>query len=122
VIVLALAGATKVVLLAIVWALAISGVASRMLWLDAPRAVVALVYLVAGWQVLIALPVYTAALDGAELAMLAVGGLCYSVGAVVYACRRPDPWPTVFGHHEVFHALVICGAACQWVAVLLLTA
>jgi hemolysin III len=93
-----------------------------MLWLEAPRAVVALVYLVAGWQVLVALPVYTAALDGAELTMLAVGGLCYSVGAVVYACRRPDPWPTVFGHHEVFHALVIGGAACQWVAVLLLTA
>jgi hemolysin III len=122
VIVLAIGGATRVVLLALTWALVISGVAVRMLWLEAPRAVVALVYLVAGWQVLVALPVYTAALDGAELTMLAVGGLCYSVGAVVYACRRPDPWPTVFGHHEVFHALVIGGAACQWVAVLLLTA
>jgi hemolysin III len=122
VIVLAIGGATRVVLLALAWALVISGVAVRMLWLEAPRAVVALVYLVAGWQVLVALPVYTAALDGAELTMLAVGGLCYSVGAVVYACRRPDPWPTVFGHHEVFHALVIGGAACQWVAVLLLTA
>jgi hemolysin III len=122
VIVLAIGGATRVVLLALAWALVISGVAVRMLWLEAPRAVVALVYLVAGWQVLVALPVYTVALDGAELTMLAVGGLCYSVGAVVYACRRPDPWPTVFGHHEVFHALVIGGAACQWVAVLLLTA
>jgi hemolysin III len=122
VIVLAIGGATRVVLLALAWALVISGVAVRMLWLEAPRVVVALVYLVAGWQVLVALPVYTAALDGAELTMLAVGGLCYSVGAVVYACRRPDPWPTVFGHHEVFHALVIGGAACQWVAVLLLTA
>jgi hemolysin III len=122
VIVLAIGGATRVVLLALAWALVISGVAVRMLWLEAPRAVVALVYLVAGWQVLVALPVYTAALDRAELTMLAVGGLCYSVGAVVYACRRPDPWPTVFGHHEVFHALVIGGAACQWVAVLLLTA
>ena len=52
--------------------------------------------------------------------MLAVGGACYSLGAGVYAARRPDPWPTVFGYHEVFHALVVLAALCHWVAVLLL--
>ena len=52
--------------------------------------------------------------------MLAVGGVFYSLGAAVYAARRPDPWPTVFGYHEVFHALVVLGALCHWVAVLLL--
>ena len=52
--------------------------------------------------------------------MLAVGGACYSVGAGVYAAQRPDPWPAVFGYHEVFHALVVLGALCHCVAVALL--
>jgi hemolysin III len=92
-----------------------------MLWLDAPAALIALVYLVAGWQVLLDIPAYLEALDAAELTMLAVGGGLYSVGAIVYALKRPNPWPAVFGFHEVFHTFVVLAAACHWVSVLLLT-
>ncbi len=120
VIVLALDGTTRVVLLVVAWGLVLVGAAIRMLWLDAPSALVALVYVVAGWQMLIDLPAYLAALTPVELAMLAAGGVSYSLGAGVYAARRPDPWPTVFGYHEVFHALVVIGALCHWVAVALL--
>jgi hemolysin III len=121
VIVLALDGATRVVLLVVAWALVLVGAGIRMLWLDAPSGLVALVYLVAGWQIVLDLPAYAAALSAAELTMLAVGGACYSLGAGVYALRRPNPWPAVFGYHELFHVLVVLGATCHWVAVLMLT-
>jgi len=120
VIVLALTGTTRVVLLVVAWALVLVGAAIRMLWLDAPSLLVAVVYVVAGWQIVLDVPAYVGALGTAELALLAVGGVCYSVGAGVYATRRPDPWPTVFGYHEAFHALVVLGAMCHWVAVALL--
>ena len=103
------------------WAFVVVGGAIRMLWLDAPAGLIALVYLVAGWQVLLDLPAYLDALDAAELTMVAVGGGLYSVGAIVYALKRPNPWPAVFGFHELFHLFVVLAAACHWVAVLLLT-
>jgi hemolysin III len=121
VIVLGLDGSTRVVLLVVAWALAAVGVGIRMLWLDAPSGLVAAVYLVAGWQILLDLPAYTRALTGSELALLAVGGVLYSVGALVYALKRPNPWPAVFGYHEIFHALVVAAALAHWVAVFLLT-
>jgi hemolysin III len=120
-IVLAFDGSTRVVLLVIAWAFVVIGGSIRMLWLDAPSGLIALVYLVAGWQALLAIRAYTAALDAAELTMIAVGGGLYSVGAIIYAAKRPNPWPAVFGFHEVFHAFVVGGAACHWVALLLLT-
>ena len=121
VIVLALDGTTRVVLLVVAWALVVVGAAIRMLWLDAPALLVALVYVVAGWQILLDLPAYVGALDGVELVMLATGGIFYSLGAAVYAAHRPNPWPAVFGFHEVFHSLVVLGALCHWIAVFLLT-
>ena len=121
VIVLGLDGATRVVLLVIAWAIAAAGVAIRMLWLDAPSGLVAAVYLVAGWQIVLDLPAYARALSGAELALLAVGGALYSIGAVVYALKRPNPWPAVFGYHEVFHALVVAAALAHWCSIFLLT-
>jgi len=105
------------VLLAVAWGLVFVGAAIRMLWLDAPSWLVALVYVVAGWQIVLDLPAYVGALTAAELVMLAAGGACYSLGAVVYAAHRPDPWPAVFGYHEVFHALTIVAVACQYVAI-----
>ncbi len=122
VIVLALSGTTEVVLLTIAWSLAIIGVTIRMRWLDAPSGLVAAVYLVAGWQMLIDLPAYEAAITAGELSLLAVGGGLYTVGAVIYALKRPNPWPAVFGYHEVFHTLVVAAALCHWVAVWLIAA
>ena len=117
VIVLGLDGATRVVLLVIAWVIAVAGVAIRMLWLDAPPGLVAAVYLFAGWGVLFHPPAYVAALSPIELALLAAGGLLYTVGAVVYALKRPNPWPAVFGYHEIFHTLVVLAALCHWGAV-----
>lgn len=121
VITLAFDGTTRVVLLAVAWSFVVVGGAIRMLWLDAPAGLIAAVYLVAGWQALLDIPAYVDALDAAELTMIAVGGGLYSLGAIIYSLKRPNPWPAVFGFHEVFHTCVVLGAACHWVAVLLLT-
>ena len=121
VITLAFDGTTRVVLLVIAWSFVVVGGAIRMLWLDAPAGLIAAVYLVAGWQALLDIPAYVDALDAAELTMIAVGGGLYSLGAIIYSLKRPNPWPAVFGFHEVFHTCVVLGAACHWVAVLLLT-
>lgn len=116
-IVVALDGATRVVLLVVAWAIAGSGVAIRMLWMHAPSGLIAAVYLAAGWMLLLHPAAYLDALDGTELALLGTGGLLYTIGAVVYALKRPDPWPATFGYHEVFHTLVVLAALSQWASI-----
>ena len=122
VIVLALDGATRVVLLVVAWSFVVVGVAIRMLWLDAPSGLDrrSSTSSPGGSSCSTSRPT-ARALDAAELTMLAVGGGLYTVGAVVYALKRPNPWPAVFGFHEMFHTFVVAAAACHWVAVLLLT-
>jgi len=121
VIVLGLDGTTRVVLLVVAWTIAAIGVAIRMLWLDAPSGLVAAVYLVAGWQLVLDVPAYVRGLTGVELLLLAIGGGFYTIGAVVYALKRPNPWPAVFGYHEIFHTLVVAAAFAHWCSVFLLT-
>ncbi len=118
VIALGLDGTTRSVLLVVVWAAALIGIAIRMLWLDAPYPHVAVVYLVVGWVALIDIEAFLRALSGGQMALVVVGGLLYTAGAIVYAVRRPDPLPAVFGYHEVFHALVVGGALAHYLAVL----
>ncbi|MGH9187527.1 MAG: PAQR family membrane homeostasis protein TrhA [Acidimicrobiales bacterium] len=117
---LALDGTTRVVLLVVGWLAALVGIAIRMIWLDAPYPLVALVYLVVGWLPLVDLPAYLRALSGGQVAWVVLGGLLYTAGGIIYALHRPNPWPTVFGYHEVFHALVVAGAAAHYLAVLAL--
>jgi hemolysin III len=117
VIVLALDGATRVVLLVLAWVIGAIGIAVRMVWFDSHPGVAAAVYLLAGWMIVLDLPAYVHALSGGELALLAVGGGLYTAGAVVFGLQRPDPWPRVFGYHELFHACVVGGALTQWFAV-----
>ena len=100
-------------LLAIVWGGAAAGVLQAVLWTRAPKALVAALYVLLGWVVLPVLPVLRAALGSSAIGLLAAGGVAYTVGAAVYATQRPDPFPRVFGYHEVFHALVIAAAACH---------
>jgi hemolysin III len=121
VIVLALDGTTRVVLLSVAWFIGVFGVALRMLWFDAPRALIAAVYLGAGWMAALNLPAYARGLSAGELALVVAGGLAYTVGAVVFAIRRPNPWPATFGFHEVFHVFVVAGALLHWAAIFLLT-
>ena len=78
---------------------------------------VAAVYVVAGWMALVDLPAYLDALTGGELAIVVIGGLLYTAGAVVYALHKPNPWPSTFGYHEIFHALVVVAALAQYLAV-----
>jgi hemolysin III len=105
------------VILAIAWVGAAAGVAFSLGWMQAPRGVRAGSYLILGWLAVIAVPQLLSELGVAPLALLGAGGLLYSVGAVIYASQRPDPWPRTFGFHEIFHALVIAAAAAQYAAV-----
>jgi hemolysin III len=109
-------GTLRWAILLAVWAGALGGVILSVAWITAPRVLSALCYLALGWVSLFALPQMIDALSIAPLVLLAAGGLLYSLGAVVYATKRPDPWPETFGFHEVFHALVILAAAVQFVA------
>lgn len=100
------------------WAGALAGVVFSLGWIDAPRPLVAASYLALGWLALIAAPQLVRALDDVPVLLFVAGGLLYSLGAVVYARQRPDPWPRTFGFHEVFHALVIAAAAAHYVAMI----
>ena len=104
-------------LLAAVWGLAVGGIAIRNVWLGAPRWVVPAVYIAVGWAALAVIPALWNQLGGVTFALLLLGGLSYSLGAVVYGRRRPDPVPAVFGYHEVFHALVLLAGLTFYVAV-----
>ena len=113
---LVLSGPLRVVVLATVWAGALAGVGFSVLWIGAPRWLVAATYLALGWVAVIATPQLVHRLPVAPLALLAAGGLLYSAGAVVYALKRPNPAPRVFGFHELFHAFVIGAAVSHFVA------
>lgn len=109
-------GAVAWALLVTAWAGAIAGVVFSLGWIDAPRPLVAACYVVLGWLALIATPQLVGALDAVPVLLFVGGGILYSLGAVVYARQRPDPWPQTFGFHEVFHALVIVAAAAHYAA------
>jgi hemolysin III len=101
-------------LLAVVWGGAAIGVLRAVFWVRAPRFLIAAVCVLLGWVVVPVLPALRAALGPGAIILLAIGGAAYTLGAVVYATRRPDPFPRVFGYHEVFHALVVAAAACHF--------
>jgi hemolysin III len=109
-------GTLRWVILGAVWTGAVGGVVLSVAWITAPRVLSAACYLALGWVSVFALPQMIEHLDVAPLVLLGAGGLLYTIGAVVYATKRPNPWPTTFGFHEVFHALVIAAAALQFVA------
>jgi hemolysin III len=111
--VLVLHGPLALALLIAVWAGALLGVAFNLAWSDAPKWLRAALYVVLGWAAVAALPQLGAALGIGGMLLLGLGGLLYTAGAVVYALRRPDPAPAVFGYHEIFHILVIAAAVLQ---------
>jgi hemolysin III len=114
---LVLRGVWRPVVLTIVWAGAIAAIVLKFVWVAAPKWLAAAIGLALGWVAVVALPQLIAKADPAAVILLVAGGLAYTAGAVVYARRRPDPVPTVFGYHELFHALTIVGVACQYVAI-----
>lgn len=114
---LVLRGAWRPVVLTIVWAGAAAAIVLKFVWVGGPKWLAAAIGIALGWIAVIALPQLVNRLDPAALSLLIAGGLAYTAGAVVYAQRRPDPAPAVFGYHELFHALTIVGVACQYVAI-----
>ena len=115
--VLALDGPLATAILVVVWTAALGGIVLKLVWIDAPKWLIALIYVAIGWVALAAFPQLLSKLGVTATAMVAAGGLLYTAGAVVYARQRPDPVPTVFGYHEIFHALVILAAALQYAVV-----
>jgi hemolysin III len=114
---LVLRGAWRPVVLTIVWAGATAAIVLKFVWVAAPKWLTAAIGIALGWVAVVALPQLVTRLNPAAVILLVVGGLAYTAGAVVYALRRPDPVPAVFGYHELFHALTIVGVACQYVAI-----
>jgi hemolysin III len=114
---LVIRGTLGAAILIVVWCAALAGAAFKLVWIDAPGWLGAATYVAIGWIALVALPELLDRLGIAAVGALALGGLLYSVGAVIYAHKRPDPVPTVFGYHELFHLLVIVAAALQYAVV-----
>lgn len=116
---LVLTGAWRVALLSVVWAGAAVGIALKMVRIDGLKAVTATLYIGLGWMVVVASPQILRGLSPVGTVLLVAGGLLYTLGAIVFASRRPDPSPAVFGYHEVWHSMVIGGSLCHFLAVLL---
>ena len=114
---LVLHGTLATVILVAVWTGAAAGALMKLLWIDAPKWLVAGTYVLMGWVAVAAFPGMMRELGVGPTVLVAVGGILYTLGALVYALQRPDPAPKVFGYHEVFHALVIAAAALQYVVV-----
>lgn len=114
---LALGGTWRLAVLSTVYFCAVVAIVFKFAWVDAPKWLAVGIGLALGWGALAVLPQLIDRLNPAAIVLLGVGGLVYTLGAIVYARRRPDPAPAVFGYHEIFHALTIVAVACQYVAI-----
>ncbi len=114
---LAIHGSMQHVVLAVVWIGAGAAILVKLCWVASPKWLSAVLGLALGWVGIVAMPQIFRSAGPAAVALLAAGGLAYTVGAVVYARRKPDPLPAVFGYHEMFHALTLVALACQYVAI-----
>jgi len=110
-----------VVLLAVIWTAALSGLVFRLFWLGAPRWLYTALYVLMGWAAVGWLGDFYRAGGLAVLLLIIAGGLCYTAGAVVYGRRRPNPSPAWFGFHEIFHACTVAGFTCHYIAISLIT-
>ena len=118
---LMLEGRSRVELLSLVWGGALLGVLFRVFWTGAPRWLYTPVYMALGWAAVLYGDEFVAAGSTAVFALIVTGGALYTVGGIVYGLRRPDPFPSWFGFHEVFHALTVLAFAAHYVGVSLAT-
>jgi hemolysin III len=116
---LVLVGAWRLSVLSVVGLGAIVGVVLRVVWAEAPTWMSAVIAIALGWVALVALPQVVTAIGWPAVALLLAGGALYTLGAVAYAARRPNPLPAVFGYHEIFHLLTVFAAACHFCAIAL---
>jgi hemolysin III len=113
---LVLSGATRWTVMGVVWSGAAAGTLLSVAWIDAPRWLCSACYVALGWAAVIAVPQMVSALPLAPVALFALGGLLYTAGAAVFALGRPNPWPGVFGFHEVFHVFTLLAALAHLAA------
>ena len=104
-------------LLIVVWSGALAGLLARVFWLGAPRWFYVPVYIVLGWVAVAFLPQFAEAGGPTVIWLIIAGGLAYTLGAVVYGTKRPNPSPQWFGFHEIFHVLTVVGYGCHYIAV-----
>jgi hemolysin III len=114
---LALHGVMRNVVLAVVWSGAAAAIALKFLWVNAPKWLSAVIGITLGWVGVVAMPQLWRHAGAGAVALLACGGLAYTLGALVYAFKRPRLAPRVFGYHELFHALTLVALTCQYVAI-----
>jgi hemolysin III len=119
---LALSGRWQAVVLSIVWSGCLVATLVKLVWVDAPKWLAAAFAIALGWIGVVAMPELVSRTGLGVVTLLMAGGGFYTIGALVYARGRPDPVPTIFGYHELFHALVIAAAGCQYAAVALVLA
>jgi hemolysin III len=115
--VLVLRGDARVAVLCVVWTAATLGAVFRVAWTGLPRWVYVALYLCLGWVAVPVLPQLLRGASSSALVLVVTGGVMYTLGGVVYGLKRPDPWPRVFGFHEIFHAFTVAAFTCQYVAV-----
>ena len=114
---LTLRGTMREVVLLVVWIGAAAAILMKFVWVGAPKWLSAVTGIALGWAGVAAMPQVARYAGATAVVLLGIGGLAYTAGAVVYARRRPDPIPAVFGYHEVFHALTLVAVSCQYVAI-----
>jgi hemolysin III len=114
---LALRGSLASTILIVMWVGAVGGVVFKLLWIDAPKWLFAAVYAALGLVTAAVVGELPAAIGWLGAAGLTLGGLLYLLGAIVYASGWPNPWPKVFGYHEVFHSLVLLAAGLQYAVI-----
>lgn len=115
--VLTLPRTSSVAVLVVVWTGALFGVILKSSWPDAPRLISIPLYIALGWVAVFVLPQLLHSFGVATLLLIAIGGLIYTLGALAYGFKRPNPYPATFGYHEVFHLCTLVAATCHYVAV-----
>ena len=116
---LAVRGAFGLACLIVLWTLTLTAAVIHMAWMNAPELMVGTTFVGLGWVAGLALPGVWIHAGVAPAVLMLAGGLLYTAGAISYRRRRPDPYPSVFGYHEVFHTYVCAAAACQYAAIAL---
>jgi hemolysin III len=107
------------ILIIAIWAVALLGIGFRVFWIAAPRWLYVVIYIAMGWAAVVYLPEFLEA-NLAMMLLILIGGLLYTLGAVFYAMKRPNPFPGHFGFHEIFHTFTVLAFMCHWAAVLLI--
>jgi hemolysin III len=120
--VLGVRGDFGLICLVVIWTLTLAAAAVHLAWMHAPEVLVGATFIGLGWVAALSLPAVWIHAGAAPGALMVAGGVLYTTGAISYHRRRPDPYPSVFGYHEVFHAYICVAATCQFIAIALLAA